>query len=123
MSKSDITIIEQDRINLTQDQKNLIELAFRKEVPVEDAKVMEMIHKGVYVAGPPSVQIPINEKENVKFTDHPYNRLMSYFIEKYGLDFGMLYLAAITGGEKQYKDAKKTLERMKAVERIEKQKK
>lgn len=85
--KTKIKILPEDKVKLTQDQKNLIELAFIKQVPPVDAEFMEKVQKEAK-----------NEKD-------PFTRLSEYFKEKYGLDFGMIYLAAIMGGRKKYNDS------------------
>jgi len=95
-----IKILSEDKIKLTQDQKNLIELAFIKQVPPVDAEFMEKVQKE-----------PKNEKD-------PFTRLSEYFKEKYGLDFGMIYLAAIMGGKKKYNETVQLIERSKAEIRI-----
>ena len=40
-----VEILPEDKIELTQDQKNLIELAFVKQVPPEDAEFIEKVQK------------------------------------------------------------------------------
>lgn len=97
---TDIKILPEDRVKLTQDQKNLIELAFAKQVKPEDARFIE------------KVQIETKNGGN------PFARLSEYFIAKYGMDFGMIYLSAITGGEEKYKETVKSIEELRAKNRI-----
>lgn len=97
MSNS-VKILPEDKIQLTQDQKNLIELAFVKQVPPEDAKFMENV-----------------QKEN---GEDLYSKLSEYFTNKYGADFGTIYLSAIMGGKEKYEEAVKLIEEAKAEERI-----
>ncbi|MCL4354156.1 hypothetical protein M1349_01655 [Patescibacteria group bacterium] len=97
MSNS-IKILPEDRIQLTQDQKNLIELAFAKQVPPEDAKFMEKV-----------------QKEKV---EEPYDKLSEYFTNKYGVDFGMIFLSAIMGGKEKYQETVGLIEKVRAEERI-----
>lgn len=91
-----------NRIDLTQDQINLIELAFLKQVPPEDAAFIEKVKKGYK-----------KDDEKIETT---FNKLTSYFINKYGNDFGILLLSAITGGEKEYKRTKKSIEELNTIE-------
>lgn len=101
--RQDIIILPEDKIQLSQDQKNLIELALTKQVPTEDAEFMEKVQKD-------------KDKD-------PFNELSKYFTTKYGNDFGMIYLSAIMGGEEKYNETVESIEEMRASERIEKQKK
>lgn len=99
-----VEILPEDRVKLTQDQKNLIELAFDKQVPPEDARSIE------------KVQIETKNGEN------PFTKLSEYFTAKYGMDFGMILLSAIMGGKEKYKETIDSIERLKALDRIEKSK-
>ena len=98
-TKTDIVILPEDRVVLNQDQQNLITLALEKQLPIEDAQFLE---------GVQTEAIP---------TSHPYGKVESYFTTKYGKEFGKLYLATITGGEKGYKEFIVSLERARAVKR------
>ena len=100
-----VEILPEDKIQLTQEQKNLIELAFVKQLPPEDAKFIEKVQK---------------EAKN-KVAYDPYSRLSVYYINKYGSDFGMIYLSAIMGGAKKYKQTVNSIEKLKASERIKHQ--
>jgi len=95
-----IEILPEDRIELTQGQKNLIELAFVKQVPPEDAEFMEKVQK---------------EAQPKKDS---FVRLGEYFTDKYGYDFGTIYLAAITGGKDKYQEAVDMIEKSNAETRI-----
>lgn len=97
---TDIKILPEDRIKLTQDQKNLIELALAKQVPPPDARFIEKVQ---------------NETQN---GGNPFARLSEYFIAKYGPDFGMIYLSAIMGGEEKYKETIKSIEELRAKDRL-----
>lgn len=98
----DLKILPEDRVELTQDQKNMIEMAFAKQVSPEDAEFIEKIKK--------------ESKPETAF-----GQLSKYFTDKYGVDFGMIYLAAITGGEEKYNEAVESIEKMNARERVERQ--
>lgn len=97
MSNS-IKILPEDKIQLTQDQRNLIELAFVKQVPPEDAEFMENV-----------------QKEN---GEDSYSKLSEYFTNKYGVDFGTIYLSAIMGGKQKYEETVGLIEKARAEERI-----
>jgi len=97
---TDIVILPEDKIKLTQEQKNLIELAFEKQLPPDDAKFIE------------KVQIESKNGGN------PFARLSEYFTAKYGLDFGMIYLSAIMGGEEKYKETINSIEKLRVSERL-----
>jgi hypothetical protein len=97
----DIKILPEDKVTLTQDQKNLIELAFDKQVPPEDACFMEKV------------------QSEAKNGEDPFTRLSGYFTAKYGIIFGMMYLSAIMGGKEKYKETVASIERLKALERLE----
>lgn len=99
-----VKILPEDKVKLTQDQKNLIQLAFDKQVPPEDARFIE------------KVQIESKNEGN------PFTRLSEYFITKYGMDFGMIYLSAIMGGKEKYKETIESIEKLKALDRIKKSK-
>ena len=76
---ADVKILPQDKIEFTQEQKNLIELAFAKQMPPEDAEFIEKA-----------------QKED-KSGEDSFVKLGAYFTKKYGANFGMIYLAAIMG--------------------------
>src|SRR5258708_3155510 len=101
--QEDINILPEDRIHLTNDQKNLITLALEKQLPPEDAKFLES-----------------EQKRSPKSTDS-YTKINDYYVAKYGQDFGKVYLAAITGGEKECKEGIDTIERAKDKERLRKE--
>ncbi|MDP2649848.1 MAG: hypothetical protein Q8P10_03305 [bacterium] len=96
-----VKILPEDKIKLTQEQKNLIELAFAKQVPPEDAEFIE------------KVQTEAKNEEN------SFVRLSAYFTKKYGLDFGMIYLSAIMDGKEKYQETVLLIEKSKAEKRIE----
>ncbi len=100
----DLQILPEDRVQLTQDQKNLIELAFEKQVPPEDAEFIEKVQKEAQTGG------------------NPFTRLSEYFTAKYGLDFGMILLSAIMGGREKYQETVDSIEKLRAQERVRKQK-
>ena len=95
-----VEILPEDKIKLTQDQKNLIELAFVKQVPPEDAEFMEKV-----------------QKEAKSETD-PFTRLSDYFVNKYSVDFGTIFLSAIMGGREKYNEMVQLIEESKAKTRI-----
>ena len=95
-----VEILPEDKIELTQDQKNLIELAFVKQVPPEDAEFIEKVQK------------------EAKSEKDPFTRLSEYFVNKYGFDFGTIFLAAIMGGEEKYQETVQVIEKSKAKTRI-----
>lgn len=97
-----IKILPEDKIELTQEQKNLIELAFINQLPPEDVKFIERV------------------QEKTKSGGSPFALLNEYYTAKYGAIFGILYLAAVTGGEAKYKEAVEAVEKEKAKERISK---
>jgi len=99
-NNTNVKILPEDKINLTQDQKNLIELAFIKQVPPEDAQFMEKV-----------------QKEAKSETD-PFTRLSEYFVNKYGVDFGTIFLSAIMGGKEKYNETVLMIEKSKAKTRI-----
>ncbi len=103
-NKAKIKILPEDKFKLNQDEKNLIELAFVNEIPPVDANLIRKV-----------------KKEGMDSQD-TYAKLTQYYTDKYGLEFGMVYLSAITGGEAKYKETIETVERMRAVKRIEKSK-
>lgn len=98
-NKADLEILAEDRVKLTQEQENLIYLAFEKQVTPEDAAFLEKVQKGS------------------SSTVDPFSKVSRYFLTKYGRDFGTLYLAAITGGEERYNEAINSLESERARER------
>ncbi len=102
--KTKVKILPEDKIKLTQDQKNLIELAFIKQIPPEDVKFIEKVQNEAKTGG------------------SPFAKLSEYFTAKYGLDFGMIFLSAIMGGKEKYKETVESIERLKALGRIEKSK-
>ena len=95
-----VEILPEDKIELTQDQKNLIELAFVKQVPPEDVEFIEKVQK------------------EAKEGKEPFIRLSEYFVNKYGFDFGTILLAAIMGGEEKYQETVQVIEKSKAKTRI-----
>ena len=103
-NKTKVKKLPEDKIQLTQDQKNLIELAFDKQVPPEDAQFIEKVK---------------NESKNGENT---CVKLSEYFTAKYGMDFGMMYLSAIMGGKEKYKETVKSIVKLKASDRMEKSK-
>lgn len=105
-TKTNTEILPEDQINLNQDQINLIELAFINQIPPEDAKFIQNIRK-------------TSDKNNEPDTEDPFVVLSDYYIKKYGLDFGVVYLAAVTGGEEKYKEAKESIETSRAQQRIQ----
>lgn len=102
--KTKVEILPEDKIKLTQDQKNLIKLAFDKQVPPEDARFIEKV------------------KTESKKGENPFVKLSEYFTSKYGQDFGVIYLSAIMGGREKYKETVESIERLKASDRIERSK-
>lgn len=98
--KYDIEIQQEDRVKLTNDQKNLLTLALEKQLPVADAEFLEDVKK--------------NTTENLD----SYVVIKKYFTDKYGSLFGVIYLAAITDGEEGCKNAINDLETSNAEERI-----
>ncbi len=103
-NKTKVKKMPEDKIQFTQDQKNLIELAFDRQVPPEDAQFIEKVK---------------NESKN---GGNPFAKLSEYFTAKYGMDFGMIFLSAIMGGEEKYKETVESIEELKALDRIEKSK-
>ncbi len=103
-NQTDVVILPEDKVQLTQEQKNLIELAFEKQLPSEDAEFIEKVQK----------EAVKNASQN---TLDPFAELSGYYTTKYGRDFGMIYLAAITGGEQKYKEAVASIEKLKASDR------
>ncbi len=99
-TKADNEILPEDKIQLNQDQENLITLAFAKQIPVDDAEFIEKIQK----------------------QDRPstgaYIEIEEYFTKKYGEEFGRIFLATITGGEASYKNTIEKLEKERAQKRI-----
>ncbi len=89
--KKKVKILPEDKVKITQDQKNLIELAIDKQVPPEDAEFIE--------------KVKIEAKNGVD----PFARLSQYFTDKYEPDFGMIYLSAIMGGKEKYEEERKNL--------------
>ncbi len=99
-------ILSKDKIRLTQNQKNLIELAFIKQLPPEDAEYIEKVQK---------------EMKNSKGNLDPFVKLSGYYTGKYGSEFGMIYLSAVMGGKGKYNETVTSIEKMKIDERIKKQ--
>ena len=99
-------ILSEEKIKLTQDQKNLIELAFIKQLPPDDAEFVEKVQK---------------KTKSSKGKIDSFAELSGYYTAKYGSDFGMIYLSAIIGGEEKYAETVASIEKMKAEERIKKQ--
>lgn len=82
----------------------MIELAFGKQLPPEDADFLEKV-----------------QSEAQKTASDPYSEISRYFFAKYGVEFGRLYLAAITGGVEEYEEAVKEIERQRALKRAKMQ--
>lgn len=99
----DIEILPEDKVELTNDEKNLVELAFAKQLPPEDAEFLEKVHK------------------DTKTITDPYSEINRYLSTKYGVEFGRIYLAAITGGEEEYKEAVTEVEKRRALDRIKRE--
>ncbi len=97
---TDIKILPEDKIQFTQDQKNLIELAFAKQLPPEDVKFIEKV------------------QNDTKNGGSPFAKLSEHFIAKYGMDFGMIYLSAIMGGKEKYEETVNSIEKLRASERL-----
>ena len=97
-NKTKVKKLPEDKIQLNQDQKNLIELAFDKQIPPEDAAFIE------------KVQFESKSQGN------SFIKLTVYFTAKYGMDFGMMYLSAIMGGKEKYKETVASIEELKASE-------
>ncbi len=98
----DVEILPEDRVKLTNDQKNLIALALEKQLPFEDAEFLENIQK---------------KAEN---PTESYGKIEEYFVAKYDPEFGKIYLAAITDGEESCKEVITALEESRALERVRK---
>jgi hypothetical protein len=103
-SKANIEILPEDGIKLTQEQQNLIALALDKQLPVDDAEFLEGLQQ--------SSQDPTES----------FAEMSKYFVLKYGVDFGTIFLSAITHGESGYKQTIQAIEEDKAMVRIGKQK-
>lgn len=99
-SKSDIEILPEDRVKLTNDQKNLIVLALEKQLPVEDAEFLEEV------------------QANAKNLEDPFEKINKYFMNKYGSVFAKIYFSAITGGEVACKQTIRDIEESNALERL-----
>lgn len=100
-----VEILPEDKVQLTQDQKNLIEMALEKQLPVEDAEFLERVQK------------------SSKNPTQPYIEIHKFFALKYGVDFGTIYLSSITNGEAGYKQTIRAIEEDRAMERVGNQKK
>jgi len=98
-NKTDIEILPEDRVKLTQEQENLIFLALEKQVPPENAKFLEKV-------------------KSKAETEDPFSEILGYFVTKYGKEFGILYVAAITGGEEKYNEVVESIEEERASERL-----
>ena len=98
-----IEILPEDRVKLTNDQQNLIELALAKQVPPEDADFLEKA-----------------QKDSKNDTDS-FIIIHNYFVNKYGEEFGRIYLAATTYGEKGYSDTILSIETENARKRVKRQ--
>src|SRR5882762_8056423 len=94
-NQANIEILPEDRVQLTNDQKNLIALALEKQLPFEDAEFLEKVQK--------------------KAGGDSYTKINEYFVTKYGSEFGKIFLATITGGEKSCKEAINTIEESRAL--------
>lgn len=105
-NKANLEILPEDRVQLTNEQKNLIALALEQQIPPEDAEYIEELQK------------QNKEKNNDEIKNDPFTELSLYYVEKYGTDFGMIYLSAITGGEASYKETIISIEQIRASERI-----
>ena len=101
-NKADVDILPEDRVNLNQEQKNLIELALQKQVPPEDAELIEKVQE---------------ESKTSLDPGSLFIKLSDYFTRKYGIDFGIIYLSAIIGGEEKYKETIESIERLRALDR------
>ena len=96
-------ILSEDKIRLTQEQKNLIELAFIKQIPPEDAEYIEKVQK---------------EAKNSKDKVDTFTELSAYYTTKYGSEFGMIYLSAVMGGEEKYNETVVLIEKIKTKDRV-----
>jgi len=99
-TKTTIEILPEDRVKLTNDQKNLIVLALEKQLPPEDANFLEKVKK--------------ESKEALS----SFEKIDKYYILKYGPEFGKIYLSAITEGEEACKQTINDIEESNALKRI-----
>lgn len=60
-------------------------------------------------------------QSDTKTFPDPYGEITGHFYTKYGAEFGRIYLAAITGGEEEYEEAIKEIEKQKALDRVKMQ--
>ena len=58
------------------------------------------------------------EKVQKEKGEDSYSKLSEYFTNKYGVDFGTIYLSAIIGGKEKYEEAVELIEKTRAEERI-----
>lgn len=97
-TKDDIEILAEDRVQLTRDQKNLIALALEKQLPFEDAEFLGKV-------------------QNSTKADS-YTKIHTYFVKKYGKEFGEILLATITSSEEGCKTAINEIETKNAQDRL-----
>lgn len=95
-------ILPEDRINLTKDQRTLISLALEKQLPYEDAEFLENVQS--------------------KADSDSYAKINTYFVKKYGKEFGEILLAAITSGKEGCKAAINEIETKRAKDRLKRSK-
>jgi len=95
-----IDIQPEDRVILTDEQKELLKLAMEKQFPVDDIKILESIH------------------ENNNTPRQKHKEMRAYYYAKYGEEFGSIYLCAITDGEEVCKEAILLREELNAARRI-----
>jgi len=100
-----ITILPEDRVKLSKDQRNLITLALEKQLPQEDAEFLEAV-----------------QKDKAKIAD-PYMKIDNYLVKKYGSVFGKIFLSTIIGGEEGCMETIKVIEESNAQARMKRQKK
>lgn len=105
-SKTIHNILPEEKVRLTQEQKNLIELAFIKQLPPKDVKFIEKVKK---------------QTKSLESKLDSFAQLSGYYAAKYGSEFGMIYLSAIMGGEEKYKETVVSVEQMRVKARIKKQ--
>ncbi|MCL4353456.1 hypothetical protein M1615_03270 [Patescibacteria group bacterium] len=58
------------------------------------------------------------EKVRKESGEDSYGKLNEYFTNRYGLDFGTIYLSAIMGGKEKYEETVELIEKARAEERI-----
>ncbi|MDQ3099478.1 MAG: hypothetical protein M3Q44_07070 [bacterium] len=106
-NKTDTEILPEDRVQLDQNQINLVQMAFLKQIPPEDSKFLENVKS--------------DAKESNDSPNKLFDRISAYFAKKYGVEFGVIFIAAIMGGEEKYLEAIDSVEKLRAFERVEKQ--